>query len=455
MLPVATTLRPLTIRDRRLLASGISGIVARVLGILAGAVSLAIMARSVSEVAFGVVGTLTALLAYVSFMDLGIGSAAMSHLAALDGSGRTHQVQGVLAHAFRRLVTIGMAIGLVSLTAVFLLPVHRLLGAGTIPEPDVKLAILSLTTSIAIGVPASLGSRAQVGLQQGSTDNAWFLGGALASAGMVAVVAWLDGGLWAYVLAMAGVRTLISAVQTVSVLRGHGVRLRMTQADAVEGSTARDLARLGRLFFVLQGAVVIAYQSDAIVVSSIAGAATAGSFVVAMRMFTPISNVISGATQQLWTASAEALARGDIAWVRSRFARSILLSMGLAAVSSSALLLVADPLARWWVGDAFVPDRSLMVVFAIWTVYSVGMGQVGYLLNASAIVRPQVVMAGAMTSLNLLLSILFTHWWGIAGPLWGSLIAHVATTAGPALFLAAKIVKNGGRRETLPRSDVA
>lgn len=428
-------------RDRRLLVSGLSGLGARVAGLLASLASVAILARSLDAVAFGVVGTLTALVIYVNVMDFGVGNALMTRIAWLDGQDRHSEIWTLVSTSFRVLVAMGVVIGTTSAIVIVLSPIHRLLGAPSIPAGDLRLATLALTTSVAIGVPASIGSRVQVGLQDGKRDNLWFLAASTGSLTAVSFVAMVQGPIWAYVLAVAGTRTFVAVAQTCRVLAGSGVAVLSQAAPSARDPARTDFVRLARLFFVLQASVAIGYQSDVLVVSGIRGAATAALFIVALRMFSPIATVIAGASQQMWTATAEALARGDLAWVRTRFRRIVLLTVALATIACMPLVLAGEVLAEWWVGDALVPDRAVFILFAVWTIYSVGMGQVAYLLNAAEIVRPQVIMASAMTVANVAFSIVLTHAIGLTGPLWGSLAAHLLITAGPAIYLTVGVLR--------------
>ena len=106
--------------------------------------------------------------------------------------------------------------------------------------------------------------------------------------------------------------------------------------------------------------------------------------------------------------------------------------------------LSGQTLIRWWVGDELVPPVSLLVAFALWTVYSLALTQCSYLLNAAAVVGPQIVMAVAMAVVNIPLSIVLTHELGIVGPLYGSLIAHVVCAGVPTVVLVRRVLAGAG-----------
>jgi len=158
-------------------------------------------------------------------------------------------------------------------------------------------------------------------------------------------------------------------------------------------------------------------------------------FKVSLTMFTLITGLFSGASQQMWPAMAESMSRGDIAWARSRFVRVAGGAVAASAIVCGVLVVIGPWVVRIWIGSSVVPSRSLLLAFAVWTVYSLGMGQASLVLNAARVVRPQLWMALLMAVVNLPLSIYLTHRVGITGPLIGSLIAHLVFAGVPTVVL--------------------
>jgi O-antigen/teichoic acid export membrane protein len=158
-------------------------------------------------------------------------------------------------------------------------------------------------------------------------------------------------------------------------------------------------------------------------------------------MFTAITSLLSTSLQQLWPALTEALTVQDLPWVRKRFGQVLLGSTALLATACAVLVLCGQSLATWWVGQDLTPSMGLLLAFAVWTVYAYAMSQCSVLLNAASVVRPQVVMAVTMTLANIPLSIVLTQHLGLAGPLLGSLIAHLVCAGVPTAFLVRRVLR--------------
>jgi O-antigen/teichoic acid export membrane protein len=217
------------------------------------------------------------------------------------------------------------------------------------------------------------------------------------------------------------------------------------ESGHVSREVVNSLLRLGGLFFGLNLAVAAAYQSDTLITSAVLGASSAAVFAIALRMFGAASGLFAASLQQFWPALAEALARGDLEWTRRRFKQVLALSTALLAAASVLLVAFGQPVARIWVGESLVPPLGLLVAFAVWTVYAHVMSQCSILLNAGGVVGPQVAMAVAMVCVNVPLSIVLTRRIGLAGPLVGSLVAHILCEGFLTVFLVRRLLRHGVR----------
>jgi O-antigen/teichoic acid export membrane protein len=211
--------------------------------------------------------------------------------------------------------------------------------------------------------------------------------------------------------------------------------LRPRWSMASRGDAVR-LARVGFLFFVLQVAVAIAFQSDVLVAAAVIGPEAAATYAVTLRVFMFAPSLLGLFLLTLWPAYTEALARQDADWVKRTLRRSVVLAVGGALVASLALLATGSPLIRFFTGGQVNPPVALMLGAAIWAVVNACFNAVAMLMNAASIVLFQVVTAIVMALGSVVLSILFANWFGVSGIVWGTLIAYTVLAAIPvALYL--------------------
>lgn len=426
-------------RDRALIQAAWSGSSVRVLVAVVGAVTVGLAVRSLGDEQYGVVATLATMVGLLGFADFGVGLGLLTMLARAHGEDDPSRMRGVVSSAWAALLGIGAVVTVLFVALALVLPWQDLLGADAVPSGTVRAGVVVFALAVGLAVPATIGARVLLGLQRGAIVSAWQLVAAVATLGSVALCALLDAPLPAYVAATIGVPTLVNGVQSVWVLRWAHADLAPRFSD-VRRATMREVVGLSGVFLGLNIAVAFAFQTDAIIVAAVLGASSAAVFAVSRQLFTLVLGLFSGASQQMWPALAEAMTRGDLTWARTRFVRVAALGVGGSALVSVVLVLIGPWVIRIWVGESLVPSRGLLLAFAVWTVYSLGMGQASLVLNAARVVRPQLVMAVLMAAANIPLSIYLTREIGLAGPLIGSLIAHVCFAGVPTIVFVRRVL---------------
>jgi O-antigen/teichoic acid export membrane protein len=204
------------------------------------------------------------------------------------------------------------------------------------------------------------------------------------------------------------------------------------------------------MFFVLQAAAAIAYQSDALIVSHVLGAAEVPQYAVPMRLFIVVQAGVALAVGPFWPAYGESIARGDIAWAERAFRRSLAVNLAISVPASALLVLLATPLTHLWVGNTIHPSPLLLLGLGGWTIVASFSAGIAMFLNGANLVGVQAVLAAVMAVANVVLSVFLTHAIGVSGVVWGSLIAQVVFVLVPLAFLASRLLARLQSRAPAP-----
>jgi Na+-driven multidrug efflux pump len=130
----------------------------------------------------------------------------------------------------------------------------------------------------------------------------------------------------------------------------------------------------------------------------------------------------------LWPAYGEALARGDVAWVRKTFLTSLWLALAI-TVPICALLVVAGPwILRIAVGKSLHAPMSLLVTLAVWGVVNAVSSVTAVFLNGAGVMKVQSALSVFASLSNLALSIFFTRRLGVMGVCLGSIVTQLLIT---------------------------
>lgn len=390
---------------------------------------------------FGVWMMLGGLMAFLSFADLGLGNGLMNRLTAAHAAGRRDLVAAELRAGY------ACAVGIAALPplawalwcALAPAPVSVVGDVSAAHRDEVLDALHVFVALVALGVPAALAQKAQLGLQQGHWVGATAFAGALAQLVALPLALHAGCGLPVLVLASFGTQVAVNAAASLAWLVADG-RLGELRVARPGREVAAALLRAGLLFLALQLAAAFAFQSDAIVVSQRLGPAAYGDYSVAQRVFLIVSGVLATATAGLWPAFGDALARGDTAWARRTLLRGLAVA-GVAAVAAvGAVALAAGPIVRAWVGADAVPAAPLVAVLAAWTVVEVLASVTAAFLNGADAIRAQLGLALAMAG-----TAFAAKWWavdafGTAGAPLATLCAYLLISVPGQVVLVRRIL---------------
>lgn len=86
-------------------------------------------------------------------------------------------------------------------------------------------------------------------------------------------------------------------------------------------------------------------------------------------------------------------------------------------------------------GDEISITVWTLLGLAAWTVVRTAGNCFAMFLNAVGAVRVLTISASLMAISNIILSIILTHRWGVAGAIWGSVISFSTVTGGALLIV--------------------
>lgn len=372
---------------------------------------------------YGMWMTISSIIALLSFTDFGIGNGLLNSIAETNGRGDTDQAARFVSSALAMLACIALGVGLLFAVAYPFTPWPRIFNV-TSPTAvsEAGLATAAFAACFLLNMPLSISQQVRVGYQEGYV-NALFVGaGNLLGLVLVLVAIEAQASLPVLVLAMAGAPLLMSLVNAAFLARSRPQLVPRFALITRRSSSA--LMRTGMLFFVLQIAFAAGFTSNAIVAAQVIGPTAVAQYTVATKLFLIPTTLITLALMPLWPAYREAITRGDGPWVRLTFRRSLQLVFAIGIPSSVVLVVLSDPLIRLWVGNVVQLPFMLIVGVGIWTILS-GVGSAcAMLLNGAQVIRFQVIVASIMAVSNIILSILLTQRIGVAGVVWGSVIAY-------------------------------
>jgi O-antigen/teichoic acid export membrane protein len=347
-------------------------------------------------------------------------------------------MQSLVASGFYMLVLVAALLGAAYAVVYPIVPWGEVLNTSSPAVAQLAgPAVAVLVGMTLVGIPFGLAVRVRLGFQESFIANLWMSVGSVVSLGAVVLAIALGAPLPWLVFAFACGPLSASLLNCASLLRSRPWLVpRPRDATVAQG---RNLLSLGLLFFIVQIAGVVAYQTDNIVVARVIDVAAVTQYAVPMQLFMLIPTVFGLLAYPLWPAYREALARGDNVWFRRTVWRSLIVAAGAGSAISALLALAAVPVIQAWAGSSVTPSTSLVVALAIYTTLFTISTVVAMFLYAVDAVRFLAVSSAVFVVANLGLSIALTESIGIPGPAWGSVIAMVPNLVAQLLYVRWKM----------------
>ena len=423
--------------------------IAKAIGILASLISVPLTYRYLGPERYGIWMVLVSIITAMSFADLGIGNGLMNAISEAYGKDDRRLAREHVTSALALMLLIGFVFAVAGAVGYPLVPWPRLLNVRSpAAAAEGARAFLVLYASFVVNLPLGVIARAQAGLQKAYTAQIVNAMGSMLALGAILVVVWLHGSLVWLVFAFA----FSSAAAT---LLNGWVLFRefpwlQPARHAFSSAAARKIFDLGILFFVLQCAFVLSYTSDNVVIAQVLGAAAVAVYAVPQKLFSSVSAVVSMAINPLWPAYGEAIARGDVAWVRRTFFASLLTILAFTIPVCIVLVLLGPLILRAAVGKSFHAPLGLLIALAVWAVTWALTTAVTAFLNGAGVLKEQAGIVVIASICNLGLSIYLTIHLGVIGVCLGSILTQLFIISPAYFFLVRSLLR---RTATLKMSE--
>jgi O-antigen/teichoic acid export membrane protein len=426
-------------RYRRVALTAASGVVARGTTIVAGFVCVPLAMRYLGAERYGMWLTVSSVSAMFLAADLGVSNAMVQPLAAV--ALETPQgAQRIVSSAFVVLSGISIALLLAFAVAYPFINWQATFNVSS-PEavleagPTAAVALCCLAGSITAGIA----TRINASFQEGAFNNFWQTAGNVLGVALLFAVTRLKAPLPVLVLTLSGVPLLATIMNGTSVLRRRSwLRPRVAYFDL---KIARSILSQGRSFFGSFVGYGCLLGGANMVIAQVVGPQHVPEFGLPIRIFAVVGMAVSLVVDPLWPAYAEALRRRDEGWVAVATRRSIVLAFLIGAVGSAMVTVLGSWILKLWVGSLVTASFMVWAGLGTWSLLScVGLALSALLWGVGA-AKFEAGMRVSQVALALLLMVVFTPSFGVAGCAWALAASELARLLPSAAFVARSIRK--------------
>lgn len=344
---------------------------------------------------YGAWATALSLSAFLGFADFGLGTGLMTRLGheseTLDGEGGSAVEYVSSTYLFLAgVVTVGLL--LLWGTAPFVDWAAILGASSSQSSSDVELIVLVTLTAFLVSIVTSLIVRVQYGVQQIGRSNVWQAAASLATLLATWGAARLDLGVGFFIAAVTFAPIAVAVANALVFFGFNDVGRRIApKPSAFHPGVLGRLMGLGIRFFVISVLMTLSLALDPWIVARTTGIADVPSYSIPFRVFALIGTIGMVLTIPLWPLHAQAVASGDVAWIR-RITRKMSVLTPLAIGAASLVAVVVGPwLMSVWIGGQVPFVLTLWIGLALWSTVQ-GVTAAGFMVqNGAEVLAPQTI----------------------------------------------------------------
>ena len=405
-------------RYRRAALTTFTSVAARTLTVITSLIAVRLTVRYLGTERYGLWMTITSVVVMMSFADLGIGNGLLNCISEAHGKDDRESAHRYVSSAF--FILSGVAVLLLGLFA-FAYPfvpwprVFNVSSAAAMREAGP--AVVVFFSCFALNMPLDVVQRVQTGHQEGFETNLWVVAGNLTGFILLLEAMHLKGGLPWLVLAMSG-GPLLGILGNWIHQFGWTRPWLLPRWSCWDPAAARKIVGTGAMFMLIQACGIFTVAVDNIIITQNLGPEAVTQYAVPMRMFLIVRTLAQMFVMPLWPAYGEAIARGDLKWVKTTVMRSVALSALSFGPIVLGLAVFGKSIVHVWVGPQIQPSYLLLGGAMVWVIVDLCGSALGTFLFGANLLNFQVVLYAITAVVNLPAKVYCAKTFGLAGVVW-------------------------------------
>jgi O-antigen/teichoic acid export membrane protein len=373
--------------------------------------------------AFGLWVLVFSLTGYYGLFDFGIRSSIVRYVAQFRATGEKDSLNCFINTSLCTYGGTGLLLLMVTIGGS--LYVDSLFRIPAALQWSARVLFLVVGSAVALGFPMSVFVGVLEGLQKFNWLSLTQAGYNLGRAVLIVVALRHGGGLLTIALISMILNLCTYAVYFAVVQRELAVRYSLRYVDR---ESFRKMVSYGSITFVAAIASQLRFYSDATVIGIFMGSAAITYFSIGSKLVSYSSNVTQSMAQIFTPMSSQFNAKGDVERLRR------ILMMGNRACAlivfplSATLIILGKSVIEVWVGVKYVPiGYTVLVLLIISDSTQMAQSASGKILYGMARHRTLAFVWLAEGVVNLILSIVLLHHYGVIGVALGTAIPQVCT----------------------------
>lgn len=386
-------------------------------------ISAPIMLHHVDRADYGVLLTLTSIVGWVGYMDIGLGNGLRNKLPEFIANNDFNSAKKIVSSCY---ATLAIYVALIITVFLIISPFVDWLEVLNSPTSDAKeIRELTNVVFIAFCIQFLLGLLNSIlfAYQMPAFQSLFtFVGQALALIALIIQVFVFN---ITSVLQIGAVNSIIPPLVLFcgsiglfrTKLRKIAPSLKYVDLKSVSG-----ILGLGMKFFVLQMITIVLFQANSIIIARVVNPEAVVEYNLAFKYVSLLTMIFTIVITPVWSATTDAYIRNDFTWIK----KTISFSQKVCIVSiiiGILMLFVSKFIYGIWLGkDAIDISYSTTGLILLYISFEMLYKVYGTIINGTGKVFAQMILTGIIAIIYIPLALLLGSSWGLSGVLIANVI---------------------------------
>ena len=395
--------------------------------IIIGLLLLPLTINYLSAEKYGVWITLSSIIGWFSFFDIGLGNGLRNHFAQSLAEGKTELAKKYVSTTYAILSGIIVIVLLLFYFINYFLDWNKILNTtdGQFSVGELSNLALIVFTFFCLRFVFALISTILKADQQPAKASLLDLIGQFLSLVVIFILTKTTDGSILYL----GIT--ISAIPVLTLMAAnfffYSKKYKPYRPDFkyIDLSKGKSLFNLGIKFFLIQIAAVLLYQTNNIVILQVSGATEVTYYNVVYKYFSVLFMGFSIIIAPFWSAFTDAWHKSDLTWIYGIMKN--LYKVFIVIVVISILMLISSKyIYHLWIGESMNIPFVISSLVLVTTLINIWNGIFSQFLNGVGKIRVQLMIGLAAALINVPLSVYLGLKMGIQGVLLANILVTIA-----------------------------
>lgn len=356
---------------------------------------------------YGIWLTLTSILGWFSFLDLGMGNGLRNKLTVALATGDFGLGKKLVSTTYALLICIFCVVLFVFHLSNFFLNWNSILNTKTIDNSELYILTSIVFTFFILRFIFQIISVVYLADQKPSSVKMIETSGSVFSFLIVLILTrvTLKGDLILLGTIISVIPVILFFVVTLVAFNARYKKLKPSVKD-IDFKVSKGILNLGAKFFFMQISFIIVFTTSNFFIAQFYGPEEVTVYNIAFKYFQIPIMIFSIFMSPLWSAVTDAYAKSDYAWLKKTLKYSNMLT-ALFSVGVVFMVFVSNWVFKIWIGDKVVIPVGLTVSLGIYTIIDLFITPYSYFINGMGKLRMAVIFTFIEIMVYFILVFLF------------------------------------------------